>query len=93
MPALSFTYDNPERRNSFPPRSLLCQKEQMMKHSGHGIVKDKQGQEQPADKKRAQTAHQSDPNRSTSHEGTRDPALSDAEKTSGSGTRPHKPRG
>lgn len=59
-----------------------------MKHSGHGIVKDKQAQEQPADKRRAQTAHQSDPRRSRSYEGTRDPKLSDAEKTPGSGTAP-----
>jgi hypothetical protein len=67
---------------------LLRQKELMMKHSSHGIVKDKQAQDQPADKRRAQTAHQTDPKRSTSHEGTRDPRLIDAEKTPGSGTTP-----
>ena len=60
-----------------------------MKHSGHGIVRDKQAQDQPADKERAQTAHRSDPKRSTSHEGTRDPELSNAEKESGSGTKPN----
>jgi hypothetical protein len=59
-----------------------------MGHSDHGIVKDKQGQEQPADKHRAQTAHKADPKESVSREATRDPKLSDAEKTPGSGMVP-----
>ena len=57
-------------------------------HSSHGIARDRQGQEQPVDRKRAQTAHQSDPKKSASHEATRDPKLSDAEKTPGSGMTP-----
>ncbi len=57
-------------------------------HSGHGIARDRQAQDQPADKKRAQTAHRSDPKKSASHEATRDPKLSDAEKTPGSGMTP-----
>ena len=56
-----------------------------MKHSDHGIVKDQKGEEQPKDKKRAQTAHRSDPKNSASREATRDPKLNDAEKTPGSG--------
>lgn len=59
-----------------------------MAHSDHGIVKDKQAQDQPADKRRAQTAHKSDPRNSASHEATRDPKLNDAEKTPGSGMVP-----
>jgi hypothetical protein len=54
-----------------------------------GIVKDKQGQEQPADKARAQTAHKTDPRKSVSREATRDPKLNDAEKTPGSGMKPN----
>jgi hypothetical protein len=56
-----------------------------VKHSRHGISKDDMGQEQPADKKRAQTAHHSHPKKSATREATRDPKLSDAEKTPGSG--------
>jgi hypothetical protein len=56
----------------------------MAKHSNHGIVRDRQAQEQPADRKRAQTAHNSDPKKSATHEATRDPKLSDAEKTTAS---------
>ncbi len=52
-----------------------------MAHSDHGIVKDDKAQEQPADRKRAQAAHQSHPGKSGSHEATRDPRLNDAEKT------------
>ncbi len=48
-----------------------------MTHSNQGIVKDKKGQEQPADKQRAQTVHKSDPKHSASREATRDPKLSD----------------
>jgi hypothetical protein len=61
----------------------------MARHSNHGIVRDRQAQEQPADRKRAQTAHHSDPEKSATHEATRDPKLNDAEKeTSGSGRGP-----
>lgn len=59
-----------------------------MKHSDQGIVKDEKAQEQPTDKRRAQTAHCSDPKTSASREATRDPRLTDAEKTSGSGMAP-----
>jgi hypothetical protein len=54
-------------------------------HSSQGIARDRQAQEQPTDKKRAQSAHHSDPKKSASREATRDPKLSDAEKTPGSG--------
>ena len=57
-------------------------------HSRHGIARDRQGQEQPLDKKRAQSAHHSDPKKSASHEATRDPKLTDAGKTPGSGMTP-----
>ncbi len=60
----------------------------MAEHSHHGIAKDRQAQEQPADEKRAQTAHQSDPKKSATHEATRDPKLNDSEKTPGSGMIP-----
>jgi hypothetical protein len=53
--------------------------------SDQGIVKNQRGEEQPADKDRAQTAHKSDPKKSVSREATRDPRLNDAEKTPGSG--------
>ena len=52
-----------------------------MGHSSHGIVKDEKGQEQPADKKRAQTAHKTDPKHSVSREATRDPKLSGGNKS------------
>jgi hypothetical protein len=52
-----------------------------MGHSSHGIVKDEKGQEQPADKKRAQTVHKTDPKHSVSQEATRDPKLSDGNKS------------
>jgi hypothetical protein len=60
----------------------------MTEHSHQGIARDKQGQEQPADRKRAQTAHHSDPKKSPTHEATRDPKLNDAGKTPGSGMTP-----
>jgi len=56
-----------------------------MPHSDHGIIKDEKAQEQPTDKRRAQTAHQSSAGPSVSREATRDPRLNDADKTSGSG--------
>ncbi|WP_024507828.1 hypothetical protein [Bradyrhizobium sp. ARR65] len=55
-----------------------------MKNSGQGIARDK-AEEQPADKKRAQTVHKANPQKSVSREATRDPKLNDAEKTPGSG--------
>lgn len=59
-----------------------------MGNSGQGIVRDERGQEQPADKQRAQTAAKTDPKGSVSREATRDPKLTDAEKTPGSGAVP-----
>jgi hypothetical protein len=59
-----------------------------MAHSNHGIARDRQAQDQPADKARAQAVHKSDPKQSNSHEATRDPKLNDAEKTPGSGMTP-----
>jgi hypothetical protein len=59
-----------------------------MAYSNHGIVKDRQGQDQPADKERAQKAHKGDPGKSVSPEATRDPKLNDPEKTPGSGMTP-----
>jgi hypothetical protein len=56
-----------------------------MKHSHQGIVRDERGEEQPADEKRAQTVHKSEDKHSVSREATRDPKLSDASKTPGSG--------
>jgi hypothetical protein len=54
-----------------------------MKHSDHGILRDKQAQEQPADKERAQSAHRTDAKHSVTREATRDPKLIDAEKARG----------
>ena len=51
-----------------------------MKHSDHGIAKDKQGQEQPKDTERAQVAHKTDPHKSVSHEATRDPPSQEKQK-------------
>lgn len=48
-----------------------------MTGSGQGIVKDKKAQEQPADKRRAQTVHETDPKGSVSREETRDPGHDD----------------
>lgn len=59
-----------------------------MRHSKHGMLKDRQGQEQPRDKERAQTVHRSDPEKSVSHEATRDPKLKDDAKTPGPGMAP-----
>jgi hypothetical protein len=55
-----------------------------MANSNHGIVRDDKGQEQPADKRRARTAHKSEPENSASREATRDQGLSDISKASGS---------
>ena len=59
-----------------------------MAHSNHGIAKDDKGQEQPVDKQRAQTAHTTNPGKSGSREATRDPKLTDRDKTPGSGMVP-----
>ncbi len=60
-----------------------------MSRSDQGIVRDQRGEEQPADKDRAQTAHKSDDRKkSVSREATRDPGLNDAAKTPGSGMAP-----
>jgi hypothetical protein len=55
-----------------------------MTRASQGIVREK-GEEQPADKQRAQTAHKTHPKRSVSKEATRDPKLTDDSKTPGSG--------
>jgi hypothetical protein len=60
----------------------------MTRHSTHGITKDDKAQEQPTDKKRAQTANPSDPKKSATREATRDPKLNDNQKTPGSGMKP-----
>jgi hypothetical protein len=54
----------------------------MMGHSNQGIDKPK-GEEQPTDKQRAQTAHETSPRKSVSREETRDRKLSNSSKTSG----------
>ena len=59
----------------------------MTGHSDQGIARER-AEEQPTDKARAQTVHRSDPKKSVSREATRDPKLSDAEKTPGSGMAP-----
>lgn len=64
-----------------------------MAHSDHGIVKDKRAEEQPRDKRRAQSAQKTDPQNadvagSPSREATRDPRLNDTSKTPGSGMTP-----
>ena len=59
-----------------------------MAHSSQGIVRDEKGQEQPADKRRARTAHKTGSKGSVSKEATRDPKLSEGNKTPGSGTVP-----
>ncbi|QQO36170.1 hypothetical protein JJC00_11670 [Bradyrhizobium diazoefficiens] len=59
-----------------------------MAHSDHGIVKDKRAEDQPRDKRRAQTVHKTDQKSSPSREATRDPKLNDDSKTPGSGMTP-----
>ena len=59
-----------------------------MAHSDQGIVKDQRAEEQPRDKRRAQTVHKTDPKGSPSREATRDPELNDNNKTPGSGMTP-----
>ena len=60
-----------------------------MSASDQGIARNQRGEEQPADKDRAQSAQKSDPKKSVSREATRDPKLNDAEKTPGSGMTPN----
>lgn len=45
-----------------------------MRNPDQGIVKDDKAQEQPKDKKRAQTVHESEVDKSVSQDNTRDPA-------------------
>jgi hypothetical protein len=52
-----------------------------MSNSHQGIIRDQKAEEQPVDKARAQTVHQADPGKSVSREATRDPKLTDEEKT------------
>ena len=56
-----------------------------MKRSDQGIAEEQMGRKRPADKKPAQPPH---PKKSATREATRDPTLSDAEKTPGSGMTP-----
>jgi hypothetical protein len=51
-----------------------------MAHSDQGIVKNKNGEEQPKDKQRAQTVHTTDPDKSVSTEASRDAEPSDPNK-------------
>ena len=60
-----------------------------MSAADQGIVRSQRGEEQPADKDRAQTAQKTDPKKAVSREATRDPKLNDAEKTPGSGMTPN----
>jgi hypothetical protein len=53
-----------------------------------GISRNANAEEQPTDRQRAQTAHKSRSDKSVSREATRDPNLSDDEKTPGSGMSP-----
>ena len=59
-----------------------------MAHSDHGITRDARAEDQPRDKKRAQTVHKAESKGSASKEATRDPKLNDAGKTPGSGMGP-----
>jgi hypothetical protein len=67
------------RRMGVSQRRVLARytrflKGKSMGNSDQGIVKDDKAQEQPKDKKRAQTAHETEPDKSVSRENTRDPA-------------------
>jgi hypothetical protein len=63
-------------------RTVKCM-EKAMSTSHQGIDKHK-GEMQPSDKDRAQTAHKTPPDKSISHESTRDSRLDDQAKKSGS---------
>jgi hypothetical protein len=54
-----------------------------MGHSSQGIVKDQKGQEQPADKERAQTVQKTKPDRSVSREATRKTKPAEGDENSG----------
>jgi hypothetical protein len=73
------------RRNKLSPIVLRTVKrlEMTMSTSHQGIDKHK-GEMQPSDKDRAQTAHKTSPDKSASHESTRDSKLDDHPKKSGS---------
>ncbi len=60
----------------------------MVKDDGQGIVRTGRGEEQPADRQRAQAVHKPQSDNAVSREATRDPRLNDAEKTPGAGTMP-----
>jgi hypothetical protein len=62
----------------------------LQRRSDHEIVKDKEGQEQPVDKQRAQTAHTTGPNDSVTREATRDQKLDGAGKA-GKPSKPSQP--
>jgi hypothetical protein len=62
-----------------------------MAHSDQGIVRPR-AEEQPTDKKRARSAHQTDSAQSVSREATRDPKLDDKGTTAGAGTRSSESR-
>jgi len=51
-----------------------------MTHQGQGIVKTERGEEQPADKDRAQRAHRTTSPNSPSHEATRHPEPNDPKR-------------
>jgi len=55
-------------------------------HADQGIIRDEKGQEQPADKQRAQSAHQTRPDDSVTREATRLPKKDASNGTRGSGT-------
>ncbi|MBU6462766.1 MAG: hypothetical protein KGK01_04825 [Bradyrhizobium sp.] len=57
-----------------------------MAHSDQGIVKNKQAEEQPKDKQRAETVHVTDPDKSVSREATRNPRAGNSNKP----TAPHQ---
>jgi hypothetical protein len=52
--------------------------------TSHQGIDNHKGEMQPSDKDRAQTAHKSSPDKSVSHESTRDSKLDDQPKKSGS---------
>ncbi|WJR82082.1 hypothetical protein [Bradyrhizobium sp. NP1] len=86
----------PERALSWlePRRSLSVDRarERAMKHSDHGILKNTNGEDQPADKARAQTAHHTGPDKSVSHEATGNPHLDDAGRTPTPGSAHRAPK-
>jgi hypothetical protein len=67
-----------------PPSERSTIREQGMTHADQGITLDEKGQDQPADKERARTAHQTSPDGSATREATRDPKQDNASKRPGS---------